>query len=388
MGGCGGYRVALNIGTKDEPRFGRREFLFHVDGTILHTRRKAGMHIANGLDFHITDACSQTAHCYLNPVDWDGDGVLDIIATDEYTRPGEYGVYFFRGVRTDDGLRFEQARPLFLATDGTKALPGCTPHIQVVDWNGDGVQDILMGLSIPTINGFEGATDIYWQWIHDLGLQSPGKDAGEALQYYGTTEEFHAKLKEQEFLKRYLIGKLDDWKYATLRHRGFVFLFEGQANKQRAVAIPMKAEPCEFEYDKPAAKEMKLPKIERKPVSCHAYIRHDDGQWNVCIKMNTTGNYHLYTDNRMNEDKEPVIVEITLPEGIRKEGELKRPPVVLYGANEVYDGKQLTFIQKLEVEPGLTGTCEVKVKVSWQTCSDETCLPPETYEETCEIELP
>lgn len=150
----------------------------------------------------------------------------------------------------------------------------------------------------------------------------------------------------------------------------------------------MKAEPCEFEYDKPAAKEMKLPKIERKPVSCHAYIRHDDGQWNVCIKMNTTGNYHLYTDNRMNEDKEPVIVEITLPEGIRKEGELKRPPIVLYGANEVYDGKQLTFIQKLEVEPGLTGTCEVKVKVSWQTCSDETCLPPETYEETCEIELP
>ena len=388
VGGCGGYRVALNIGTKGEPRFGRREFLFHVDGTILHTRRKAGMHIANGLDFRITDACSQTAHCYLNPVDWDGDGVLDIIATDEYTRPGEYGVYFFRGVRTDDGLRFEQARPLFLATDGTKALPGCTPHIQVVDWNGDGVQDILMGLSIPTINGFEGATDIYWQWIHDLGLQSPGKDAGEALQYYGTTEEFHAKLKEQEFLKRYLIGKLDDWKYATLRHRGFVFLFEGQANKQRAVAIPMKAEPCEFEYDKPAAKEMKLPKIERKPVSCHAYIRHDDGQWNVCIKMNTTGNYHLYTDNRMNEDKEPVIVEITLPEGIRKEGELKRPPIILYGANEVYDGKQLTFIQKLEVEPGLTGTCEVKVKVSWQTCSDETCLPPETYEETCEIELP
>lgn len=54
----------------------------------------------------------------------------------------------------------------------------------------------------------------------------------------------------------------------------------------------------------------------------------------------------------------------------------------------MYDGKQLTFIQKLEVEPGLTGTCEVKVKVSWQTCSDETCLPPETYEETCEIELP
>ena len=133
VAGTGGYRVALNVGTKENPEFGRREFLFHTDGTILHTRRQPGICIATGENFNAVNACAGSSHCYLNPVDWDGDGVLDIIATDGYTWEGETGVYFLRGVVTDDGLRFEQAQPLFLAKDGSKALPGCNPHVQVVD---------------------------------------------------------------------------------------------------------------------------------------------------------------------------------------------------------------------------------------------------------------
>ena len=387
VGGCGGYRVALNTGTKEEPSFGRREFLYHVDGTILHTRRNPEVKVETGKDFHAEGACSMTAHCYLNPVDWDGDGVLDIIATDEYTREGELGIYFLRGVMTDDGLRFEHARPLFLAPDGSKALPGCTPHIQVVDYNGDGVQDILMGLSIPTINGFEGAAELYWRYTGDLGLNSPGKDTGESLQYYESIDDLQEKVDKKMLPKEALIGKLDDWKYLTLRHRGYVFLFPGRENRQKAVAVPMKAGRREFEYDKPAKKEYRQGVEKKEAVSCLVRSRkiYNEEDFEITVHFETTGSYHLYTKNKMNENQVPVSIEITLPEGMSKVGEMKLPPVKLHGANEVYDGKILTFSQRVKAVPGMTGKVEVKVKVTYQTCSDETCLPLVEKEQTIEI---
>ena len=74
--------MALNIGTKEQPKFGRREFLCHVDGSILCTRDHNEV-VATGENFNAVNASGAgDFHTYLNPVDWDGDGVLDIIATD------------------------------------------------------------------------------------------------------------------------------------------------------------------------------------------------------------------------------------------------------------------------------------------------------------------
>ena len=76
--------MALNIGTKEQPKFGRREFLCHVDGSILCTRDYNEV-VATGENFNAVNASGAgDFHTYLNPVDWDGDGVLDIIATDSY----------------------------------------------------------------------------------------------------------------------------------------------------------------------------------------------------------------------------------------------------------------------------------------------------------------
>lgn len=387
VGGNGGYRVALNTGTKEEPKFGRREFLYHTDGTILHTRRRPGIHIATGEDFNAVDACSCTTHCYLNPVDWDGDGVLDLIATDEYTKEGEMGVYFLRGIRTDEGLRFAQAIPLFQALDGSKALPGCTPHVQVVDWDGDGVKDILMGLSIPTVNGFEGAAELYDQWIGDLGLESPGKDKGESLQYYKSLDELKARLTAEPYMKQVMLGKLEDWKYITLRHRGFVYLLRGKKNPLPAVAIPMKAQPREFEYDKPARKEEPSPVIARKPVECYANIIYmEERDYQVFVRIQTTGTYHVYTNAEQNLN-EPVRIDITLPEGFLKVGDMELPPVTLAGGSEVYDGKMLHFKQRIRAAEGLEGKQTINVRVSWQSCNDQTCLPPEEKEFTLYVNI-
>ena len=79
---------------------------------------------------------------YVTPVDWDYDGVLDLLVTHEYGKKSHNPVEFFRGINTDKGLRFAKKQPLFVDADGKKALPGCQPMISVTDFNGDGLADL------------------------------------------------------------------------------------------------------------------------------------------------------------------------------------------------------------------------------------------------------
>lgn len=391
VAGCGGYRCALNIGTKDEPKFGRREFLFQTDGTILHTYRDSSQQVGPGKFFNAVETCSGTAHCYLNPIDWDGDGVLDLIITDELVRSREKGVYFARGVKSEDGIRFEAPIPLFAAKDGGKALPGCCPHIQVVDYNGDGVNDIIMGLSVPTIHGFEGATDLYDKYIADLGMQSPGKDAGEGLQYY-TLEALNKQLETDEYMMQFFVGTTGDKRYLTLRHRGFPFVFLGKKNKEKAIAKTVDVAPREFSYDAPyempAEREMFLKN--RQPVEHHVRGMYNPkyDYHSIDISFTTLQDYHLYSSAEVNKEVTPVTIDIEWPDGISPTGEIVTPPTKAAGHNEIYDGKDLLFRQDFKVSPDVQpGEYRVKVRVRYQSCSGEMCLPPVDETEECIIKI-
>lgn len=389
VAGSGGFRVALNVGTKEHPKFGRREFLYHVDGSILCTR-DCNEPVATGEDFDARKVCAGgDLHTYLNPVDWDGDGVLDIIATDTYGDAMSWGVYFFRGVETDDGLRFERPRPLFQAEDGSKALPGCAPQVQVVDYNGDGVNDLILGLSIETFNGFEGAEDIYWRWLKDMRIAFPGKDIGETFYHNnGGVEWMKARLKDDyETYRKYYLGNLEDWKYITLRHRGYPFIFLGQKNPQKAVAVRQKASPKHFEYDKPAMKKPELTREEKRPVSCNAWAGKDKkGDWAVWVTLTTSGTYHLYTAAAVNFN-DPVKIEFELPEGITLKGALSTPPTIMLNGGEIYDGKILRFFQRLNIDPKLKGEQRIKVRISYQSCDDDHCLLPEELEKILVLDV-
>ena len=378
VAGCGGYRVALNIGTKDEPKFGRREFLFQTDGTILHTWRDPKEIVGPGKFFNATEVCSGTAHCYLNPVDWDGDGVLDLFITDEYVTSREKGVYFARGIKTQDGIRFEKPVPLFSVPDGSKALPGCTPHIQIVDYNGDGVKDILMGLSIPTIKGFEGAPDLYYKYIRDLNLPSPGKDTGEQMQYYKSYSDLEKQLNSDSHMKGFFVGNTDDLKYLTLRHRGYAFVFLGKKNSSKAVPKTVEAVPREFNYDvKPQITTEQAKYLNnREPVTYSVRAINNPDYKKVIVSFVTLGTYHLYTAAPINKDQIPVTIEITFPQGITKDGGMETPPIIAAGAHEIYDGKELEIVQPFKLNNLKPGKYVVKVHVAYQSCSNEMCLPP------------
>lgn len=391
VAGCGGYRCALNIGTKDEPKFGRREFLFQTDGTILHTWRNPQQVVGPGKFFNTTEVCSGTAHCYLNPIDWDGDGVLDLIITDEYTRSREKGIYFARGVNTQDGIRFEAPIPLFTSEDGSKALPGCCPHVQIVDWNGDGVNDLIMGLSIPTVKGFEGATDLYDKYIGELGLQSPGKDVGESLGYY-TLADLNKQIAEQPYMIEYFVGKTSDKRLMTLRHRGFPFVFLGKKPKNKAVAKSVVAAPREFTYDAPyeIPKERTEFLNRRKPVEYNMRAMYDlkYDYHQIEIYFSTQKDFHIYTPSDVNNEVTPLSIEIEWPEGFSADGKMLTPPIKAAGHNEIYDGKRLIFKQYFKLDPSVKpGTYKAKVRVQYQSCSGEMCLPPVNETKECDIHI-
>ena len=360
VGGSGGPRVALNVGTKENPRFGLREYLRFTDGEKMTIRYDAGYGMAN------------IGKSYLHLVDWDGDGVDDILMTHEYSDPGHNPIEFFKGVQTADGMRFERPVPLFTAEDGSKALPGCQPMITITDYNNDGVLDIVFGISIPTINGFECAPEIAWEWAHSLGIQMPGKDAGRAIEYSGGVEGTIEKIEANPMLKSYYMGKLDDYKYLTMRHRGYLFVMYGSENPERASAVEASSvaeaanRSVEVESAKPVSYVIEIPD---EVVSGEEYTAK--------LTITFAKGWHGYSDDEANIALGfiPTKAEFAFPEGIAC-GE-----IVCSVDSPIYEGS-VSFSQRFVLpKSAANGNEEMTaiVKLQWQVCDENLCLPPEEH---------
>ncbi|MGM9727203.1 MAG: FG-GAP-like repeat-containing protein [Prevotella sp.] len=367
VGGTAGLRVALNVGTKDNPRFGLRQYLRFTDNSIITIDGKGEKE--EGVQPH-------NIKTYMTPVDWDQDGVLDLLVTYEYSENGSFPVLFYRGVNTNLGLRFERPVPLFTAEDGTKALPGCQPMITVADLNGDGVNDIVMGISIPTVATVDDplsskrtvAEEIAWQWTSSLGIQMPGKDAGEYYMYL-TFEQMLERMKNgKQGEKEYYLGKLDDMKYLTMRHRGYVLVFYGKKNSRKAVPTP--ALTLE-QQSTPTAKF--ADSSAEEPLTYRVECKGSSYSWDLKIYLKFKEGWHGFVDCPATEQQGmiPTKVEVETPDGIVLLGPMSKPYV---GDATMYFG-ELRFMQSLYAQKK-DAEKKVKIKVSYQSCDDSMCLPP------------
>jgi len=67
---------------------------------------------------------------------------------------------------------------------------------------------------------------IAWGWIQDFAINMPGKDAGEVTEIKGI--EGMKQVLEQPGMRSYYLGRLKEYKYLTLRHRGYVYVMYGK----------------------------------------------------------------------------------------------------------------------------------------------------------------
>ncbi|WP_299556416.1 VCBS repeat-containing protein [Seonamhaeicola sp.] len=432
VGGSGDMRVALNEGTKEKPKFGYRNYLHHVDGGILEVKRPSQETINEQAKYGRYLGLAGVWKTYIKPVDWDKDGVLDLLVTYEYKKKYHNAIEFYRGVQTDKGLRFERRQPLVTAKGGSKAFPGVQPMITLIDYNDDGVEDIVFGLSIPTINGFEVADEIAWAWAGDLEIEMPGKDAGRQLKYSGGLEGVKKKLEDPvqgPMFRRMMLGKLDDLKYLTMRHRGYVFVMYGKKATDKAVAkkdvVAAEAEKRKIipnetvktgNVDGPVGYKVKGPErmTWRGEYTLEASVSFDKG-------------WHGYVDNVKNKKDGfiPTTVKFELPQWLEPVGEVEAPAVSYKGLAEVYK-ETVTFKQKVKMKrfmpnvprperidldsateeekaayekqmdvfreafaklPRTPNEFDVNVKVKWQTCDDNICLPPKEVNEAITVSV-
>ncbi|MCG8583032.1 MAG: FG-GAP-like repeat-containing protein [Bacteroidales bacterium] len=398
VGGSDGFRVALNIGTKEKPSFGIRKYLYHVNGDILNVDQPSQKEIEEAHKTGRYPNMSGVGKGYMTPVDWDGDGVLDLLITHEYYKEGHHPIEFFRGVNTDKGLRFEQTQPLFTEVNGEKAMPGCQPMITVVDYNNDGVNDIVMGLSIPTINGYEAVPEIAWRWTKEMGIEMPGKDAGRTIEYAGGVKGAIEKIEADAkgWTRRMYMGNLDDYKYLTMRHRGYVFVFEGKKNPEKATVKHTKALPTveNIVLTNEQSKHSQLDGPVNYSITFPERIKYRK-EMELVVDFKLKKDWYLYSENKANVAAGfiPTVVAVEFEsDKVEKTTEMLKPKEHPKGGMVVYKGDDVQFVQKFKLNSptreeymaeGFKDLDEVKVKVTikFQTCNNDMCLPPETITE-------
>jgi hypothetical protein len=219
-------RISKNIGTGSTPQFGRREPLLDVAGNQLkvHTYTAEELKFYEDrkiLGYQAPPAGDEDICPYI--VDWDNDGILDLLVTNSYVHQGLATVDFFKGVKTVEGIRFQQAIPLFTVKNNEgKAFPGMAPRVTVADWNNDGINDLLIGVSIATMKN-QFSAQFSWQWRNKTGIGFPGKPPAVVVSADLSADQLKSY---KESIKLPPGITVDD--YLKINYEGYVYVMLGK----------------------------------------------------------------------------------------------------------------------------------------------------------------
>ena len=394
VGGSGGLRISENIGSPRRPSFAMREPLRTIDGEplrILDRGPEWRARILEHGDLLPPDGDGKSSPLV---VDWDDDGVLDLLVTGSYRHPASHAVTFFRGVKTDDGHRFHPGVDLLPTADGAKALPGSGQRVYVDDWNRDGVNDLIIGASVATVNGGEFSDELSWEWEDVNDVESAGKDPGlypprerptadsehmvRSKEHF-SEEEFEEHLRMNQEYWYQSVGRLyDEGKahWLTMRHQGRVYVMLGE----RRESAPVTAEVPPTASETPARRSASAAPSE-PPVTL-SFVSPDEVQAgqraNLAVNFTMRPGWYIYAPTGRNTPHGMIETSVSfeLPEGVEMAGSRSLPLHHFKGLYDIYEGSDREWAQR--VEAGVAGNYEVAAKVTYQTCKDDLCLPPRT----------
>ena len=393
VGGGAGLRISENIGSPRRPSFAMREPLLTIDGEPLRILDRGEEWEANFPDGELLSPDGDGKSSPL-VVDWDDDGVLDLLVTGSYRHPSSHAVTFFRGVKTDDGHRFHPGVDLLPTADGAKALPGSGQRVYVDDWNQDGVKDLIIGASVATVNGGEFSDELSWEWEDVNEVASAGKDPGLYPPRERPTEEsldtgtFREHFGEEEFQEHVrfnqeywddTIGRLyEEGKayWLTMRHQGRIYVMLGE----RREASPVTADAVPVPAETPKGRSAKATAAQ-PPVSL-ALVAPDGMRTgesrNVAVNFTMRPGWYIYAPTGRNAPHGMIetSVDFGLPEGVETAGSRSLPLHHFKGLYDIYEGSDREWAQP--VEASVAGNYEVTAEVTYQTCKDDLCLPPRT----------
>lgn len=399
VGGSGGLRISENIGGRNSPSFAERRPLLDINGEPLRILNKPLPQPWPEEEIPPPDGDGKS-----NPTvaDWNNDGVLDLLVTGSYRHPASQAVTFFRGVKTSAGHRFHPGVDLLKAEDGAKALPGSGPRVYVDDWNGDGVQDLLIGASVATVNGGEFSDELSWEWEDVNEVESAGKDPGlypprpkPTAESMKDTLDRVAEFQSEEKAKELLALNVEYWEksigrlykegkahWLTMRHQGRVYVMLGrQPNQDQARSTPAA----------PAPTAAKPPPVAPVRVELETAARGD--RTALRVRFAIRDGWYIYAPTGRNTPQGMIETKVRfeLPPAVAPLGGLLLPPHHYKGPYDIYEGgvtwEQLVAAQAdapPDAKPANAG--DVVARVTYQTCKDDLCLPPRT--ETLHAALP
>jgi hypothetical protein len=103
----------------------------------------------------------------------------------------------------------------------------------------------------------------------------------------------------------------------------------------------------------------------------------------VPVTFSTEEGWYLYAPTGVNASQGMIETNVIClpPKGIVRSGKPVVPEPHFKGGFEVYEGKDICFKQAFQADKDLEpGSYAIKVKVTYQACGNEVCMPPVTEE--------
>lgn len=399
--GGNALKISENIGTEKEPKFGRRELLLDVNGKPLTIGETATDEQVE--NWTHTTGVALAGDYKVSPyvVDWDRDGVLDLLVTGSYISKGDMAVAFFKGTKVEGEHRFHTAVDLLATTDGSKALPGSGPRLYVDDWNRDGTPDLIIGASVATVNDGEFSEELSWEWESINKVESAGKDPGRyPPREKPTREAFLAQYEDtggwwetEEEFDEFFQMQVDYWEetigvlhatgrahWLSMRHQGRIYVMLGtEADDTDTVETKVR------ETTEHVDETSQLTPISNQPVQVSLVVPEQVEQGSstrISLTIEIEDGWYIYAPTGKNAEQgmKETKVSFTVPDDLQRIGAAKLPMHQFKGSYEVYRGSNVAVIQKIGTDNSAPGEYTIESEVTYQTCNDDLCLPPKTVQ--------